>query len=137
MINVELKVILIKITVFLPSGLGFLIIKEMFGSPPNAVLQGFHADMLSSQHIHCEVLTRVLQISLNSSMAAENLYQGSFSFLASSIQMQGSKLWNSLNQLNDMYCSNCGLGQIDGQYSAPIVPSSLSESEVVFLKLKS
>jgi hypothetical protein len=82
MINVELKVILIKITVFLPSGLGFLIIKKMFGSPPNAVLRGFHADMLSSQHIHCEVLTCILRISLNSSMAAENLYQG----LASLIQ---------------------------------------------------
>ncbi len=89
--------------------------KEMFGSPPNAVLRGFHADILSSQDIHCELLTRILRISLNSSMAAENLYQGSFSFLASSIQMQGSKLQNSLNRLNDMNCSNCGAGQIEGQ----------------------
>ncbi len=69
----------------LPNGLGFLIMKEMFGSPSNVVLRRFHANMLSSQDIQCELLTRILRISLNSSIAAENLYQGSFS-LASSIQ---------------------------------------------------
>ena len=36
----------------LPNGLGFQAIKEMLGRPPNAVLHGLQADMVSSKETH-------------------------------------------------------------------------------------
>jgi hypothetical protein len=98
----------------LPNGSGFLTIKDILGSPPNAVVLGRQAHIVSLTQIQGEQLTLVDQIKLNCSTALENAHQGSLSFLLSSAKMLGRNLRKSLKRLNAINCSNCGLGQIEG-----------------------
>ncbi len=98
----------------LPNGSGFLTMKEILGSPPNAVVLGCQAHIVSSTQIQGEQLTLVDLIKLNCSTVLENAHQGSLSFLLSSPKMLGKNLRKSLKWLNAINCSNCGLGQIKG-----------------------
>ncbi len=72
--------------------------KEIFGNPPKAVVLGLHALIDSSATFHLENLSNVRRIVLNSSIAVENLYQGSVSFIDSSTQISGKNLRNSLKR---------------------------------------
>jgi hypothetical protein len=66
--------------------------KQILDSPPNAVVLGCQAHIVSSTHTQGEQLTLVDLIKLNCSTVLENAHQGSLSFLLSSAKNLGKKL---------------------------------------------
>jgi hypothetical protein len=72
--------------------------KEISGNPPKAVVLGFHALIDSFATFHLENLTNVYRIVLNSSIAVENLFQGSVSFIDWSTRISGKIFQNSLKR---------------------------------------
>jgi hypothetical protein len=87
--------------------------KRQVGRPPNTVVLGLQAHIISSATIHREHTTLDLGISVKLSTAIKNCYRGLVFFLNSSTNIAGRNLRKSLNLLYGMYCSKFGDGLME------------------------